>query len=182
MPIMFLRLYWTSSAVWLKSVMNWAARSTITSSLRNSTDGQSLYLTLNLQKLKTTGHSTVNHLPRDEKKPGLEGLSESCGVEEGEEVWLVFAGTTEPQEPTSSWEGNSGFSSSSSSLSSSRLFWSSVTVLKHGRLSSVFPCSWGGRSQYRKITTSWRRHHSMHINSCRGERRDLIGKENALKN
>lgn len=33
-----LRLYWTSSAVWLKRVMNWAARSTTTSSLRNSTE------------------------------------------------------------------------------------------------------------------------------------------------
>lgn len=31
-------LYWTSSAVWLKRVMNWAARSTTTSSLRNSTE------------------------------------------------------------------------------------------------------------------------------------------------
>lgn len=96
MPIMSLRLHRTSSAVWLKSVMNWAARSTITSSLRNSTDGQSLYLTLNLQKFKTTGHSVVNRVPRDEKKPGLGGLSEFCGVEEGKDMLLLFGGTTEP--------------------------------------------------------------------------------------
>ena len=96
MPVMFLRLYWTSSAIWLKSVMNWAARSTTTSSLRNSTDGQSLCLTLNWQKGKAAGQHAVNDAPRDEKNPGLEGLSQCCGVEGGEKVWLVCGGTTEP--------------------------------------------------------------------------------------
>lgn len=68
----------------------------MTSSLRNSTDGQSFYLTLNLQKLKTTGHSAVNHVPRNGKKPELEGVSESWGVVEDEEVRLVFGDATEP--------------------------------------------------------------------------------------
>lgn len=71
-PGVFLRLYSTSSAVWLKSVMNWAARSTITSSLRNSTGGQSLESTSQSEVLNYRPQRCQSHTSRWEE-PGTGG-------------------------------------------------------------------------------------------------------------
>lgn len=176
------RLYCTSRAVWLKKVTNWAASSTITSSLRNSNRKKKksqMKLILKKQEGNAPRHHHVSHWPREMLK-FLKAPEDSTGEVEptgelGDAMWfrVAFLGgldaMTEPYEPSSSWDTIRGFPSSSlSSSSSTSPFSSSFCRLFLVKLSLAFPFSRGGRSTVRKTTTNWRRVHSRHINSCKG--------------